>query len=505
MVDYDTGFVRVNDETKETFRLVSGDDNYDTLAEKNPACEADAVLALRTKYVAGTITDDEKKTFDEKTRVCQAPVWVKKSYDLSALRGQKVAIEIGVTTDAGTNEFGLFVDNLRLGNGKTIDFENASAGLAPVGEFLVSKNGLDEKVSNQFYLFETRNPKAKWDGGEAFNRDAFQTRGGMAMFLPEGEGKTPLERFRVVRTTYQPGVLAWHFDSRYDRTSNNPQVESQLGRGYILPVSGAIRELQLPGSYSDPALLDEQGFYKNTSPEYKAALDAQTLEFKCFGYIAYATYLDGKAPNCDAYPQKDVLESLTLDGRKLVFNRKSNNEFLPGERREQFSVTPPFSAMRLQPSFRAGLLTFRAPEAAAFGPIEVFKVGKGGALVLDKELTSQAKKYAPVSSFADKDFGVDAPHRKDPRIAAATATVEVKGVRFRIDTPDERITSQYTNSDPVANDGKFRGPIAKISFDWNPEGVAEGDALQVKSFVVQPRVSAEFVRGETCSQHGFHD
>lgn len=503
VTDFDIGFVKVAGETKDELRTLSGDGNGDSLAEQNPECKADEALALRKKNIELGLSDDEKKTFASLVATCQAPVWVTKSYDLAAWRGKTVDLEIGLTTDAGYTEFGIFVDNIRLGN-VLFDFEN---GIVPTGGFIASKRGADVFKSNQFYLFEYRDPQASFGNG-ALNKDNNVSRGGMAMFLPESEGSTPKSRFRVVTTSFQPGVLTWYYNSKFDRRSNNPQAQN--GQGYVLVVGSQIRELVLPGPFGDASLLDDQGFYKTTSDEFKALAALQTNEFKCFGYTAFAAFLDGKEPNCEGYPEKDVLENIRYGNRSLMFSRKSFNDFLPSDQRKHLQVSNPLNALNLLPSYRTALLTFRPPQARPFAPFKVYKVdnagdGSGDRLVLDRKLTAAAKTYEPMSAFDDAAFGPSAAHLADPRLSAAVAIVQPKGVQFRVEQPAADVLAQYGLENPTATDAratspeKERAPLVKLFLDWNAQTAA---AAAAKSAAAAPKAGpGQAVFGDAGAGH----
>jgi bacillopeptidase F (M6 metalloprotease family) len=516
VTDYDIGFVKVAGETKEELRTLSGDENFDSLVEKNAACKADEALALRKKNIDSGLSADEKKTFAELVAACQAPVWLTKSYDLSAMRGKTVEIEIGLTTDAGYTEFGLFVDNVRMGS-RVFDFES---GEVPTGGFKASKLGTDVFTSNQFYLFEYRDPQASFGNG-ALNKDANISRGGMAMFLPESAGSTPKSRFRVVTTSYQPGVLTWYYNSKFDRRSNSPQAQN--GQGYILAVGSEIRELELPGPFGDPSLLDDKGFYKTTSDEFKAFAAAQTNEFKCFAYTGFATYLDGKAPACDGYPETDVMEKIRFGSKSLMFSRKSFNDFLPSDQRKHLQVSNPLNALNLLPSYRTALLTFRPPQAKPFAPLKVYKVvdagnGEGDKLVLDKTLTKASKTYNSMSAFDDAAFGPNAPHLADPRLKGAVAIVQPKGVKFRVENPGSDILAQYGVQSPKSADGEevaeseestaaklesARAPLVKLFLDWNSETAQSLETDVPQPFQRDVRIPATHVHNGFCGH--LHD
>jgi len=212
VTDYDMGHIVINGENLLDIRTISGDTNSDTLAEENPACEADRVLELRLKSIDETITEDEKIEFSEKTVICSAPIWKQLVFDLSDKRGQEIELEIRYVTDAGYTEFGIVVDNVTLGE-ETIDFEQQKN----LGEWTYLEDGLVTNKFSQFYLLEYRTPSEvfKSQGSASYNMDNNIDQGGQSFFLPKSTGLSTAERYRMVTMDYQPGVLVWYFNGKY--------------------------------------------------------------------------------------------------------------------------------------------------------------------------------------------------------------------------------------------------------------------------------------------------
>ncbi len=466
VTDYDTGSVRVNDEIKDVFRLSSGDEDNDSLVEKNPNCEAPRVLELRGKIIDAVASAAEKQEFKTKLAACQQPVWVTKSYDLSAFRGQRVKMEIAYTTDPGYNEFGIFIDNIRLGNQVLFDFED---GVIPGGEWVASVNGNREVRSNQFYMLEYRDPSETYNSATAsYNMDLnIQGSRGMAMLLGKDAGATERERFRLVTLQHQPGVLGWYFDSTYDRRSNTPEVETQKGHGYYLPINNELRELSVPGVFANADFKDANGFYDTALPAYKDTVATQGTEFKCFAYPEFAKYLDGKAPDCSSFDDVNGLNKLHMDGRKLHFSRDSGNNFLPAEQRQHFQVSAPGWLIARGTFTRSSVQTFRSPEAGNFAPMKVWKANASGEMELDPALTAQASVAEPMDHFDDSSSTDAAPHLQDKRFLANRATVQARGFHFRVVSPDAGVAAQYTSPDPDSNASVFRQPKAKILINWD--------------------------------------
>lgn len=456
VTDYDIGSVIINDKVVEDLRTVSGDNNFDTLAEENALCKADRVLELRGKKIDKTLTEDEKKELDTEQAVCQKPVWVNKSYDLKAYAGQEIEVEIRLTTDAGYTELGIVVDNVSY-PGTTIDFENAGE---EVQDFVTLYKGQQTLKYNQMYMFEYRTPQEQYKASDrllSYNMDNNIKTGGQSMFVDEG--KTLADRFRMIEYDYQPGVLVWYYNSKFDRRTNDPA--SNKGKGYLLVLNSKVKEVKLPNLLSKPELFDKDGVYDEKGAAYKALEKEQREMFVCFSHTKYAEYLTGKRPVCkDGF--LDYLQGLTFGGKKLLYRRERFNEVLPIDRYESVGVGQP---MRSWAGFRTGLSTFRPEGSGKFAPFRIYKEVKGE-MVLDQKLTSESASFEAVSSFQDKD----SQFPSSERLQGDTVVVEKKGFNFRVVEPSSRIKALYTDKESgEANNNFYRRPRAKIIFSWDQQ------------------------------------
>lgn len=459
VTDFDIGSILVNGAVREELRLMSGDANFDSLVEADPNCDAAKVLALRAKRIDGSISEEERGQLDEGVEACHKPAWMHKSVDLSAFAGQEVELEIRYVTDGGYTEFGIIVDNFELG-GQKIDFESGDRRQA--GEFELLKHGKTEIQTNQFYLFEYRSPNEDFTGPSgslaSYNMDRNIVGSAQAMF--QAEGASLQERFRLVTVDYQPGVLVWYFNSKFDRRSNSPLQNG--GKGYLLVVNSKVQELKMPGIFASPELFNGNGEYDAEAEGFKNFVAEQGRLLKCFGATAYYTYIDGEAPQCGDVPanQQDSMGALKLGGEILTERRAGINEFLPVDQYKNYLVAMP---LRLNSSMRVGQGTFRPLQEGPAHPIRVYKAGANGEMVLDTALTSQAMSLAPVASFRDKDSVLAA----NPRFRSDTVVVEKKGFGFDVAQPSPRIVKLYRpDASAVENDNIHRRPRAKINFVW---------------------------------------
>jgi len=459
-VDYDIGEIKVAGKTVEQLRIVSGDNNFDTLNENLDSCNVEEVLALRAKNVKGELSKPEQEEFKEKAAACTVATWVKKTVDLSEFRGQKVEVQVVYTTDAGYTEFGIVVDNVTMPSGQTIDFENVrSANDLPGSEFQLLVNGKYDIFHNQFYLMEYRTPGEffRQNGEEvSYNKDNNIQQGEQSYFTAGADDLR--NRFRLVESKYQSGLLLWYYNTKFGRTENNPTA--QEGKGYLLVVNSKVKEVALPGELGNADFFDEEGFYNTNFEAYKEFVKVQNNDFVCFSHTAFFRYTEGKAPECDDLSTIDAMKELTFNGLPLIYRREGFNQVLPPRRMGFHSVGNP---MRRGAAVRTGLATFRPAETPNYAPYKVYKEHYGE-MVVDQLVTSTAPKFAPVAKFSDEEniFPTREAYRGD------TAVVEKVGFKFEVVAPSKRVLERYSkDSDANAKDNFFRRPRVKVYFDWN--------------------------------------
>lgn len=452
VVDYDLGKILINGETKEELRIISGDDNFDTLNESAPGCDIASLLKTRAKFVASELSETESKAFFTAAALCQKPTWVKKSYDLSSHRGSEVELEINLTTDGGYTEFGIIVDNIKLGK-TLIDFEDGKY----LGDFKELQGGIETIQFQQFYLMEYRTPGEEYtDQGleVSYNMDN-NISDSQSVFVNDGENLQ--DRFRLLELNYQPGVVVWYFNSKYDRSKNNPSADK--GKGYYLVLNGNTGEMEIPGGIFD-GLLNTEGFYDPESIAHKEIVEEQQRLFTCFGWREYYFYQNAQQEKCDDINFVDHLSSIEINGKDLMYRRERFNVLLPKNRYTNYGVGKPFRNSVAQ---RTSLAAFRASDTGSVKPFKIYKE-LDGKMILDEALTSAQKAYPAVTGFSDKDSALHA----NARFHGDTAVVEPAGLSFKVISPSNRINGLYSkNAHQDANDNYFRRPRAKILINWN--------------------------------------
>jgi hypothetical protein len=456
VTEYDSGEVLINGEVVKHLATVSGDQNGDTLAELNPLCEAQKVLDLRSKKNKDEISVGEEQEFLAALEICEKPIWVNESFDLKNFRGKEITFEVNYTTDAGFTEFGIVVDNVKVGD-QLIDFEN-SPKIAD--GFKILENGSESISFNQFYLMEYRNPGENYVLGKeelSRNMDNNIETGTQSYFLDESKGSVP-DRFRLVKFNYRPGVLVWYFNSKYDDHAND--AVAQKGEGYLLVVNSKVGELNLPGPFADDKIKDENGHYNEKFDNFVQLKDAQRNLFTCFAFTEYSTYIEGKAPECDLVGEfKDYAQKLTMDGKLLRYRRELGNDFLP---RIQDNYAIMDRAYRNDAGTRTGLSTFSPKDSGDFSPFTVYKEVEGK-MVLDSEETAKTTKVAANDSFNDKEN----EWSKFDRFKGDSAVVNKVGLSFKITSPSKTVLSKYSKTAAAHEDANyFRRPRVKIYFDW---------------------------------------
>lgn len=451
VTDYDIGGVYINGELKEELRIISGDTNNNTLADLNAACNEANVLSLRLKKIQGTITEQEAENLKTETAVCQKPIWIKKTYDLSAYSGE-VELEVRYVTDAGYTEFGIFVDNITLADTK-IDFENQPN---IKGGFTLIKDGVKINQFNQFYLMEYRDPTDTFSN-ESLNYDQNIHMGQKQSFFFESEDSL-VNRFRMVEMNFQPGVLVWYYNAKFDRRSNTP--EKNDGKGYLLVVNPKVRELMLPGSLSKPELLDADGDYLGEgNAVYKTFEKEQREEFGCFAHSQYYNYIEGSLPLCKNENERDLLKSASFLGSPLIYRREAFNDVLPINQYNYHFVGEP---LRTAPEMRTAISTFRPSTWPAYKPFKVFKLNEKMQLVLDEESTKSSFNAESIDTFKDSENQM---HPKE-RFKADNVVVEKTGFQFKVVEPSARILKKYTSKDANSNSSQLRKPKVKVLVDW---------------------------------------
>lgn len=507
---FDVGEVRVNGKPLENFILISGDNNLDSLNETDPNCKAARVLELRRQYFADGTSEDQKAKIAEEFQplynACKVPSWLNKKYDLSEFRGQEVLFEIVYRTDPGYTEIGMVVDNIKVGETLIDDFEDGGG----VDGFVALENGIHHQEHHQFYLMEYRDPISKYevDGKEAsFNMDTHINQGSQSMFL---EGGSVLDNFRMVTMDYQPGLVVWYFNSKYDTISNNPEDQAQLGKGYLLVVNSKVKTVPIPGVFSNEKFFDENGHYKSAKKDeaFKAFVDTQRETLACFGYTKYWNYLKGKEADCSGIdPQYiDYMPKLTFEGKELIYRREGFNNVLPKDRFDDHGVGMPY---RNSVYARTGLSTFRPKEMGNFAPFKIYKAVEGQ-MVLDEELTgAENNSYEPVSSY--KDVNAKIPEYK-PHVPDSVL-VEKVGFGFNVATPGWQGLEGYNAAaDPDSNDFIMRQPKVKVYLKWEHFNAAaeqaEASATRAPKNLFDKHLrlhkGKHSLQGHSCSSHGAH-
>ncbi len=348
-----------------------------------------------------------------------------------------------------------------LPNGTSIDFEGGQS----TGEFNELINGEETLSYNQFYLFEYRSPGEEFSSGKhyhSYNMDNNIQVGNQSFFMEQGN--SVLERFRMVTYDYQPGVLVWYFNSKFERGPSGNDPYSNKGKGYLLTIDPKVEELILPGVFSDAKFLTKDGNYPEVDLEdenendFEKFVKAQRDEFTCFAYTRYATYINGEAPNCSG-DYVDYLPKLTFEGKNLFYRRELFNDVLPNEQQSTLGIGDPF---RLTATIRVGLSTFRPEGSADFRPFKVYKA-QNNEMVLDAIETEKTARVAPISSFKDSEQSLPA----NKYFHGDSSMVEKKGFSFRVTAPHKNALKGYDSAAPAgSNDNFLRRPRAKVYFDW---------------------------------------
>lgn len=308
---------------------------------------------------------------------------------------------------------------------------------------------------------EYRDPQAEFvasAAGKAYNFDRNIQIGIQGMF--SDTGNSSVERFRMLEARYQPGVLVWYYNSKYDLRDNNPLING--GQGYLLVLNANKKELVMPGPWERQDLFDEEGYYfkEDQVGPMKDLVDKQRMEFVCFSHTDFYKYLEGIEAACENYKDSlNYLKKLKFGTKSLIFSREFVNEVHPVDYEGFYFVNRPYTHTT---GVLTSLSTFRPAESQPFSPFNAFKIdAANGTLVKDEDFSQRVAKYSPISTFSD--LKVSLPKNKDRW--GDSANVEKKGFSFEVVEPSNHVVERYSNRENSQGHDFFeRRPRAKIYF-----------------------------------------
>lgn len=309
-------------QTLPGFTGLSGDLDGDGKNESHPDCNPKKSVA----------TGEDRAGAGK--NACLDPTWVKVAFDLGKAKGKRVKLRLRYFTDMAAVMRGMLIDNVKvLADGKPLisdDFE-ARADVAWDLDGFTRSPGHHTLLVPHYYLLEHRDPYAPSD--EIYRYDAGLARPGLKLYY-DGKGMA------AVRSRPKPGVVLWYYDGAFAWSENDPAINGQ-GRGFLLAVDATPNELKLPGLEAwytgDPAAYDTG--YEIKGEGAQAALGEAFYKTVCFvrqmGWYPVGVDEAKLRAECRPGPQAPV-QSITYEGRPLMYSYQIVNSFLPGADRERY-------------------------------------------------------------------------------------------------------------------------------------------------------------------------
>ena len=399
----------------------SGDLDGDGKVETAKGCDQDADKVMAEDRVG-------QQTIDP----CETAGWVNVQIDLEAYRGKVVDLRFHYFTDGAAVEDGALVDNIRLDAiGYLEDFESKKlAGWSNNG-FTLS-GGEHHLPVPHFYLLEYRDPYASFD--KVKNYDANLAKPGFS-FFPDQNGE-----FKAFSANYRPGVLAWYYNGEYLWSQNEP-AQFGPGRGFLLLVDANPQEFDLP---SVPQKYKKQTdgwrFYK-FDDSAQPWLSQSFVDVMC--HQRRPEFYSGDVSAEDRQRCADSLvnglppvESLSWNGRQLMYGYSLINKILPGKDRLKYKGVSTLFDLRI----RNGETQYRLYDRAlrnrhsADAPFALEPFGQGLEIwgIEDGEMVVETTESFPaVSSFTDAR-----PNRyQNPKLPFGGADIPEAGLNFRLLQP----------------------------------------------------------------------
>ena len=370
---------------------------------------------------------------------CETAQWITAKFDLDAYRGKQVSIRFHYFADGAAVEDGALIDNIIFDAvGYREDFETgAIKGWSSDGFTLSS--GHHRIAVPHFYLLEYRDPYASFE--RVKNYDASIAKPGFSFFKDtDGEMK-------AFNANYRPGVLAWYFNGEYLWSQNEP-AQFGPGNGFLLLVDANPQEFNLPGvpqQYYQQQ--DDWTFYQFDEAAqpwlHENFVDVMCHQRRAAFYASDVTAEDRQRCSQSLVDGLPPIESLSWDGRQLMFGYTLINDLLPGAERLKYKGVSSLFDLRI----RQGKTEYRLYDRAlrnrhsgdAAFALKAFEKGTSVyAIEGDKLVEQSASPYPAVSEFSDAR-----PNRyQNPKLPFGGANIPEMGLRFKLGEPAPEAPSE---------------------------------------------------------------
>ena len=397
----------------------SGDLDGDGRVESSAGCVVDQARALAEDSIG-----------DDQVDPCEIPQWVHASFDLNDYKGQEIELRFHYFADMAAVEDGALIDNVSIpALGFSDDFEATEFEGWRVEGFSLSSGEHDLAVPH-YYLLEYRDPYEQF--ASAHNYDNSLDNPGFSFYRNPENGEMEAVDFR-----YQPGVLMWYYNGSYLWSQNDP-AQFGPGNGFLLLVDSTPQEFELPPV---PATYykDEEGWrFYEFNDDAQATLRQGFIDVMCWqrrpDYYPIDVS-DADKASCDT-DEGVPGESVSYDGKQLLYGYTLNNEFLPGADREPYksmSTLYDFRLTRDGIQYRLYDRVLRQNHSAdAPFSLQPFENGEQYYAIRDGELvTKEGKDFAAVSTFSDREPG----DYLNPHLPFGSASIPNAGLNFQLAEP----------------------------------------------------------------------
>jgi len=416
----------------------SGDMDGDGKVETAQGCDPTANTVLAEDRLANSAANP-----------CESAQWILVEFDLEAYRGKQVSIRFHYFADGAAVEDGALVDNIALpAIDYREDFESgAIKGWSSQGFTLSS--GEHRIAVPHFYLLEYRDPYAKFD--KVKNYDASIAKPGFS-FYKDDDGE-----MKAFSANYRPGVLAWYYNGEYLWSQNEP-AQFGPGNGFLLLVDANPQEFKLPS-------VPEQ-YYKNQDGWTFYEFDDQAQPWLHDNFVDVMCHQRREAFYASDVTEQDrqrcrqslvnglpPVESLSWDGRPLMYGYTLINSLLPGADRLKFKGVSTLFDLRIRKGETQYRLYDRSLRNRHSGDapfaLKPFEKGVSIYAAEGQQLVEQSSSaYPAVSAFSDAR-----PNRyQSPKLPFGGANIPEVGMSFKLGEPSENAPKEAQ---------------VKVVVDWN--------------------------------------
>ncbi len=397
----------------------SGDRDGDGRVESAAGCDVNRARELA-----------EDRIGNEEVDPCENSQWIHAELDLSAYAGQQIELRFHYFTDLAAVEDGALVDNVEIkALGYRDDFENSEFQGWSVEGFSLS-SGSHDIVVPHYYLLEYRDPYEAF--ANSHNYDENISKPGLSFFNDPDSGEMKAVSFR-----YRPGVLLWYSNGSYMWSQNDPS-QFGPGNGFLLLVDSTPQEFELP-QIPETYYKDDEGWrFYDFNEDAQATLRQGFLDVMCFQRRKEYYPVDLSDADRAACGDSDSPpgESITFEGRQLIYGYTLINEMLPGATRD------PYKSMSTLYDFRLGRegITYRlydrmlrnAHSADAPFALDDFPNGVQFWGIEDGEMrTTDGRPFKAVNHFDDADTS----RYLNPHLPFGSASVPAAGLSFTLAEP----------------------------------------------------------------------